>query len=155
MQIKTRFFGEQTIDPDSIITFPRGIPGLENQTRYKLFHQEGSEIVYWLQSIDDEDLVFSVAHPMHFNINYQFTLTSEEETLLQVDNVEDLMILVILHRDDEADPNSPLTIKGALKSPLLINAKTRIGIQKVLHQVEQSITLIETKAGSEIDFVAA
>jgi len=144
MEIKSKYFGIQSIDPDTIITFPLGIPGFENETRFKLFHQEGSDVIYWLQSVDNEELVFSVAHPENFNINYNFSLTDKEEKLLAIENSEDLLLMLILHKneDDSAQP----TIKGSIKSPLVINTKTRIGLQKILAEIEQSITLTETSS---------
>jgi len=147
MEIQSKQLSTQAVNSDTIITFPRGIPGFEDQTRFRLFQQEGSEIVYWLQSVDNEDLAFSVAHPTHFNINYSFVLTDEEEQLLQLTNSDDLVILIMLHKDD-SDSDKP-TIKGSIKSPLLINSEKRIGFQKVLVTIEQSITL--TEKVSEID----
>ncbi len=144
MEIKSKYFGIQSVDPDTIITFPQGVPGFESETRFKLFHQEGSDVVYWLQSVDNEELVFSVAHPGNFNINYHFSLTDEEEKLLVVDNSEDLLLLIILHKNE--DESAQPTIKGSIKSPLVINTKTRLGMQKVLAEVEQSITLTETSS---------
>ena len=141
MEIKTSLFGEQVIDPDTIITFPQGIPGFEDNKTYKLFHQEGNEIIYWLQSLDDENLGFSVADPIHFNINYLFVLSDAEEQLLQLTDVSDLAFLLILQRN-ELQGGKPM-IKGSLTSPLIVNTKTRLAIQKILPQVEQSITLIE------------
>ncbi len=144
MEIKSKFFGTQSIDPDTIITFPQGIPGFESDTQFKLFHQEGSEIVYWLQSVQNEELVFSVAQPMNFNINYHFSLTDAEEKLLAVNRSEDLLLLIMLHKNEEESAQP--TIKGSIKSPLVINTQTRIGIQKILAEVEQSITLTETSS---------
>ncbi len=123
MEIRSRLFGKQTIDPDTIITFPQGLPGFEDQTRYKLFHQEGSKIIYWLQSLDDEDIIFSVTHPATFNINYQFTLTDSEAELLDLEDMQDLIILIMLHKEENADSQDKPTIKGSIKSPLLINGK--------------------------------
>ncbi len=141
MEIQSKLLGRVDVNPDTIITFPRGIPGFEDKTRFKLFHQEGSEIVYWLQSLDDADLTFSVANPQSFNINYNFTLTDEEQALLQVESPDDLLVLILLHKEEE-NTGQP-TIKGSIKSPLLINSEKRIGYQKVLVVIEQSITLIE------------
>lgn len=148
MEIQSKLLGNQEINPDTIINFPHGLPGFEDQTRFKLFHQEGSEIVYWLQSLDNAELTFSVAHPAHFNINYSFTVTDPEEALLQVAPGDDLVILILLHKDNEQDNGKP-TIKGSIKAPLVINANKRIGMQKVLGTIEQSITL--TEKISEID----
>lgn len=149
MEIKSKFLGEQQVDPDTLITFPNGIPGFEDHTRFKLFHQEGSDVVYWLQSVDDEELTFSVAHPSHFNLSYNFVLTDEEEKLLGIETSDDILILILLHKDEEnVSPGKP-TIKGSIKLPLVINSNKRIGLQKVFKEIEQSITL--TEKNSEID----
>jgi flagellar assembly factor FliW len=161
MEIKSSFFGEQSIDPSTIINFPNGIPGFEDQTRFKLFHQEGdSPLIFWLQSLDDENLTFSVAQPSIFNINYNFVLNDAEEATLGIEDTADILILIILHKDvlDQPDAIQSLkiqalsmlgatsdqpAIKGAIRSPLVINSAKRIGLQKVLTQIEQNITLTE------------
>lgn len=148
MEIQSKLLGNQDVNPDSIIYFPLGLPGFEDQKRFKLFHQEGSEIVYWLQSTEQDDLLLSVAHPASFNINYQFVLTDSEEQLLQITNSDELLVLIVLHKDSETIDGKP-TIKGSIKSPLVINTEKRIGLQKVLVTIEQSITL--TERVSEID----
>ncbi len=146
MEIKSSFFGEQTIDPSTIINFPNGIPGFEDQTRFKLFHQEGDNpLIFWLQSLDDETLVFSVAQPSIFNINYDFALSDEEEAILGIEDIADTLVLIILHKDT----SDQSAVKGFVKSPLVINSAKRVGLQKILTQVDQSITL--TDVGNEIN----
>lgn len=151
MEFKSKLFGIVHVDPDTIITFPNGMPGFENQQRYKLFHQEDSKnnIVYWLQSLDDEDVVFSVASPAHFNLNYSFVLTPEEQTLLKLSNLGDMLILILLHRAGLESTGNP-TIKGSMKAPLLINSVERLGMQKVLRDVEETITLVEKVSSIEV-----
>lgn len=142
MEIKSSFLGEQSIDPSTIISFPNGIPGFEDQTRFKLFHQEGKENpqVFWLQSVDKESLTLSVAQPSIFNINYVFVLSDAEEALLEIEDPDDLLILVILLKD----ASGQLTVEDSIRYPLVINCAKRIGLQKGLAQVSQSITLTET-----------
>ena len=150
MEIKTRFFGNQDIDPDSIITFPKGIPGFEKLIRYKLFHQEGSDKIFWLQAIDDQLLSFSVTQPSHFKINYQFVLTDEEQTTLKATENTELIFLILLHQDqNKLGPDQKPTVKGSINSPLVINVTDRIGIQKNLRNAEQSIILSDNN--NEID----
>lgn len=163
MEIKSSFFGEQSIDPNTIINFPNGIPGFEDQTRFKLFHQEGdSPLIFWLQSLDDENLTFSVAQPSIFNINYSFALNDAEEATLGIEDVADTLLLVILHKD-ASDQHSAIkslkthalsllgattdqpAIKGVIRAPLVINSAKRIGLQKVLTQIVQNITLTEVE----------
>jgi flagellar assembly factor FliW len=165
MQIKSSLLGEQSIDPDTIISFPKGIPGFEDQTRFKLFHQEGDNpLIFWLQSLDNEALTLSVAQPSMFNINYSFILNDEEEAMLKIEDAADLLVLIILLKDTSSQSiienmirslkthilsllgeasNQQPTIQGAIKSPLVINCAKRIGLQKALIQVEQSIMLTE------------
>jgi len=150
MEIKSKTFSEKKIASETIINFPDGIPGFEDQTQFQLFQQADSEIVYLLQSIINKDIAFSVARPIHFNINYHFVLTDAEEATLEIESIGDLLILLILHKNDDIDAPGLPTIKGSIKSPLLINTKKRIGIQKALSTVEQSITLTEKHSEIEV-----
>ncbi len=149
MEIESKTFHTTEPDTHSIINFPKGLPGFENHTEFRLFEIEGSKIVFSLQSVSDENTAFSVAHPSHFNINYSLMLTDEEDQLLDFDSLDDLLILLILHKDDNAEQNQP-TIKGSIKSPLLINTKKRVGLQKTLETIEQSITLTEKNNEIEV-----
>jgi flagellar assembly factor FliW len=140
MEIKSSILGTQSIDPSTIITFPKGIPGFQDQTRFKLFHLEGDNpLVFWLQSLDNESLLFSVAQPSIFNIHYNFVLSDAEEDMLEIRNLADVVILIMLYNDESDHP----TIKESIKYPLVINSATKIGMQKVLDPIEQSITLTE------------
>lgn len=152
MEIKSKFLGEQQVNPDTIIHFPQGIPGFEDQTQFKLFHSENDPVIFWLQSVDDDELTFSVAQPIDFNINYSFMLTDEDEEILQLQDLNDLLILIMLHKD-QSDEHSRPTIKGSIKSPLLINTVQRIGIQKNLNKIDQSITLTEQRNENEIHVI--
>ena len=61
-------------------------------------------------------------------------------------------MLIVLLKEAETNNGKP-TIKGSIKSPLVINCDKRIGLQKVLVNIEQSITL--TEKVSEIDVAEA
>lgn len=139
MIVNSAIFGEQSIDPSTAIIFPKGIPGFEACKRFKLFHQESDEpLVYWLQSLDDGGVTFSVAEPTVFGINFDFTVTDEEIELLGGGVAEDLLVLILLYKDPSAAGSG---VKGSVKAPLIINIKTMTGLQKVLEDVEPSVTL--------------
>ncbi|MDT8405791.1 MAG: flagellar assembly protein FliW [Methylococcales bacterium] len=145
MKIKSKFLGEQQIDPETVLTFPKGIPGFETYQHYKLFHQQDGNGLYWLQSVDDEDVTFSLAEPSHFNINYTFILDNEESELLAADDPESLVIMLLLHTEGTSDTQQQLTIKGSIKAPIIINPFSKRGYQKMLQTIEQSITLTERR----------
>ncbi|HUL13534.1 MAG TPA: flagellar assembly protein FliW [Methylococcaceae bacterium] len=152
MLVKTAIFGEQMIDPNTAISFPQGLPGFNDCTRFKLFHQVGSDpVIYWLQSLDRDDVMFSVADPTVFGIHYDFSLTDDEVSLLGTGEPENMLVLILLYRDEAGGAQSA-GIKGSIKSPLVINVKTLKGLQKTLMDIEPSITVKERS--SSIEFKA-
>lgn len=141
MKINSASFGTHEIDPDSILTFPQGIPGFESCTRYKLFHEDKAQpVVYWLQSIDDPGVAFSVVDPARFGLNYEITLTDEEAGLLQVENAGDVAVMLIAYKP-QADSAAGANVSANINGPILLNARTRLGMQKVLVGLEADVTL--------------
>lgn len=150
MLVKTAVFGEQVVDPSTAIQFPHGLPGFEECKQFKLFHQDGSDpVVYWLQSLDQPDVMFSVADPTVFGINFDFILTDEEESLIGPTSPEDILLLILLYRDENADEQGAASVKGSFKSPLVINVKTLKGLQKVLGDIDPTITVRERSSSIE------
>lgn len=135
----TRFGAEEIeIDPQSVITFPEGISPFEDCTRYKLFHEEGKARVFWLQSLDEPSLVFSVTDPALLRMSYEVMLTDEEEALLQAESGDELILAVILFRDDEGDGGG---INAVTSGPIIINATKRIAMQKVLKEFGAQVAI--------------
>lgn len=144
MKFHSTQFGTQEVDPESILTFPKGIPGFEKSTRYKLFHQEKNSeqpvALLWLQSIDEADVAFSLIDPSVFGLNYEFTLSDEEERLLQMGNVEDIVVLLMAYKPQPGAASSA-NINVNINGPIVLNTHARIGMQKVLVGLEADVTL--------------
>lgn len=148
MKINSTFLGEQVIDPDTIITFPKGLPGFETCTRYKLFNGEDEPTVYWLQSLDDDEVMFSMVLPDTFNFAYELTLNDDEVQLIEAEEPARVIVLLLLSRasDEQSDEATLLTeggIRANLNGPLLLNLDKRLAMQKVLVN-PQRITLIRS-----------
>lgn len=141
MKIQSSLFGIQEIDPESTLTFPRGVAGFENCTRFKLFHDNkvSQPIVHYLQSLDDPDLALSLVDPATFGLNYELLLTDEETDLLKLENTEHVLVMLVAYRAGEkpAGQNVAANING----PIILNTQSRIGLQKVLAGVQPEITL--------------
>ncbi len=141
IKLNTRF-GELSIDPSKVITFPRGIPGFEACTRWTLFHELNesgnvvSGVVIHLQSIEDENVSLPLTEPNLFGFNYQLVLTDSEVAELQMTDPADMLVLTTLSggRGDDAVPgNIPAAnLYTNISAPILINTRTRIGMQKTL-----------------------
>ena len=148
MKVNSTFLGEQEIDPDTIITFPQGIPGFEQNRRYKLFNEEEKPSIFWLQSLDDPAITFSAALPETFGFAYEISLSDEEVALLETEEPDQVMVLLLLSRpnDEKSEDDAALAksgIRANLNGPLLLNVDKRLALQKVLHKTEQ-ITLIRS-----------
>lgn len=170
IRFQTRDGGEIAVDPETIITFPVGLPGFEGSQRFKLFHDlgwreelpaDGGEVpehaqVYWLQSLDDSEVVFSVVDPGQVGIGYQVTLSQREVELLQLnpDLPEEVAVLMILTRVREGEPEGANASRSLVKlmgsrvrphilGPLFINVRARLGIQKVLTRTRFTINVEE------------
>ena len=144
MQINTALFGPQEIQDDEIITFPQGLPGFEENTRFKVFHEEGKPTVHWLQSVDDEDVCLSVMEPQKLNLAYEFSINDEQSALIEMQNEDELLVFVIISKDnsiDSEDVPSDTKIKANLAGPIIINSRSMKAFQASLVRAER-ITLI-------------
>ena len=141
MKLTLARFGseEVVIDPNTLIAFPNGLPGFEDCKRFKLFHSGDSPIVFWLQSVDDLSVVFSLADPDLLKVSYELTLTDEEQSALRVEAGDELYIAVILSQQTENNVTAQSAILANLKSPIVINVSKQIALQKSLHNAELSI----------------
>lgn len=155
MKISTAFFGKQEIDPDTIITFPDGIPGFEELKQYKLFSEEEKSTVMWLQSVDSADIVFSVANPATFNLGYEIVLSDEEANLIELESADDAEILLILRKRAERQEGDievaavGSNVHANIKGPLVVNTRKRLGVQKVLPEIERYTVIREESAQAE------
>lgn len=136
------------VGQDKELTFPRGIPGFEDLTRYQLVHEaeEATPIVYGLRSLEEETVMLSVTTADALGVNYEITLSDEECELLELGDPADVAVLVVLYRARETDAQlDPAVDRGAIRagflSPLIINVSRRLGLQKVLNKVERRVTI--------------
>lgn len=133
MEIQTSNFGTQTINKSDILDFPNGLLGFEEYTQFKLFHEESSNpTVHWLQSVTDDQVSMSVVSPAEFGLEYEITLTDEDEVLLKLDDLNDAQVILIVYKPDQKENTD---FKAIIRAPLVINAKNNIGLQKQLEQV--------------------
>lgn len=136
MEVTTQF-GKQDIDPDTVITLPNGMAGFERLTHFKLFHEADKPSVFWLQSIDDPAVQFSVTSPATFNVDYQITLSDDELELLEAQGDDEIHVLVTVARDEGDSTELHANFMG----PILINTRSRVGLQKTLNQMESRVVI--------------
>ena len=79
MLFQSSLLGPVEVDENTVLHFPAGLPGLEGCTRFKLFHEENDNPrVFWMQSLDDADILFSVVDAQEVAVRYEIELTPAE-----------------------------------------------------------------------------
>ncbi|CAK0749993.1 Flagellar assembly factor FliW [Gammaproteobacteria bacterium] len=156
MRIKTRYFGVQEVDPQTMLFFPEGLPGFEEYHRFKLFHEEGERpIIHYLQSLDDPEIAFSVVEPDWLGLNYELPLARWESAVLKSspsydskkketgedpkEGISPLLVLIMLSATQE-EGDGP-RIQPLVSQPLVINPKTRRGLQLRLTREDFEVLL--------------
>lgn len=135
MKIDIERFGlkEVPVDPETVFTFAEGLAGFAQCKRFKFFHEEGKPTVFWLQSLEQSDTMFPIVAPDMLDIEYQIDLSDADCALLDLEKAEDAAIVVILYRNETSG------IAANTRSPLILNLKSRNGMQKILQDVQPKV----------------
>ncbi|MEL6328907.1 MAG: flagellar assembly protein FliW [Planctomycetota bacterium] len=125
MDVRTTRFGVIEIAEDRVITFPRGVLGFPEQTRFCLLQPGEDGCFFWLQSLDKPDLAFVVTDPTLFVPDYTVPVREEQLAELGLEREQDGQVFVIVNKVDDQ-------LTGNLQGPLVINTVSRTGEQLVL-----------------------
>ncbi len=135
----------QTIDSGKILTFPRGIPGFEKYTTYVVYHKEENDIsAFWLESCEEPKVTFTLVDPAQYGLNYELELTEEERNLLQAEKAEEVGIFMMLSKKDAGGSTTP-ALNANIAGPIIINPRTRLGLQKVIFRSHVSTVIVQEK----------
>lgn len=129
MQIKTRVFGEVTIDDEKIIHFPGGIIGFPDLQDFALIHDEekGTDTIHWLQSIQEPAFAMPVMDPLIVCPDYNPEV--DDELLNSIGDIQpdELLVMVTVTVPKEIEK---MTVN--LKGPIVINAAERLATQVIV-----------------------
>ena len=125
MRIETSRFGQVEVDPQRIITLPKGMLGFPSHQRFALIATNGDSPFYWLQAVDEPGLAFVVTDPTMFLPDYDVTLKVDDLELLDMTAGDEATLLVVCNKVDEL-------LTGNLQGPIAVNPQTRVAKQLVL-----------------------
>ena len=127
MKVKTTRFGEIDVPDDTLITFPEGVIGFKEARGFVIFDCGDQGLFKWLQSTEIPELAFVICEAHLIVPQYQVVIGQKEKELLQLDDPEDAAVCLIL-----VIPEDPQETTGNLLGPIVMNSKSRIGMQMVL-----------------------
>lgn len=136
MQIKTKVFGEITIDDDKIIHFPNGIIGFPDLTDFTLIHDEekGAGSIHWLQSMQEPAFAMPVMDPLIVCPNYNPEADDELFNVLGEIKPDDLLVLVTV-----TVPSDLTKMTVNLKGPIIINVSAKKALQIIVEGDEYQV----------------
>lgn len=132
MNIETKFLGEVTIDPTTIIEFPEGIPAFEEEKQFVLIPLAPNSPFITIQSVKTPTVGFLAAYPFNFKEDYQFDIEETDKEKLKIESDEEVVVYSIITLNDSL-ANSTMN----LLAPVIINSKEKIAKQVVLTDNEQ------------------
>ncbi|BAQ10175.1 flagellar assembly factor fliw [Bacillus sp. OxB-1] len=128
MQIETKFHGSLEIKDTDKWSFPKGLPGFEEEKEFTLLPIEGNDIFQVLQSTKTPAVAFIVANPYTLIDDYSFDIDEPTIELLGIQNPEDIMVLGVVSLKQPFE-NSTIN----LQAPLIFQLNNRKAKQMILN----------------------
>ena len=129
MKVQTKIFGEIDIEDEKIITFPGGIIGFPEMTKFTLLFDEEKKpaSIHWLQSLDEPAFAMPVINPLVLKEDYNPEVDDDVLKDIQPNNNENMLVLVTM-----TIPHDLKEMTINLRGPILINSETRKGAQIII-----------------------
>jgi len=115
---------------EAMITFPDGLIGCEDWRRFVLLETETSGALNLLQSLDDPQVSFVVVDPYILLPDYSFEMTEADVRTIGLDDPAHALVVCIL----TVKQQPAFSVTANLLGPLVINVKSRRGVQVILAQ---------------------
>jgi flagellar assembly factor FliW len=128
MNVVSTRFGALNVPAEAVLTFPSGLLGFPDWTRYVILDHDTDAPFKWLHCVEEASLAFVVIDPALFNENYQVAISQEARFEVEGNESDELILAVILTIPSD-DPSS---VTANLRGPLLMNPRTRLCKQLVL-----------------------
>ena len=120
-------FGEVTVGPDEVVTFPNGLPGFERCRRYGLISLEEESPFLRMLSMDVPSVGFVLVNPLIIWSDYNPQIGKEDLEGLEIQSAEEMAIYCIVTLSPV-----PQQVTANLKGPIFINTRTQQARQMIL-----------------------
>jgi flagellar assembly factor FliW len=131
LSTETRHFGVIQYREDSVLDFPEGLPGFEDQRRFVLLERPDTRPLVFMQSLAAAGLCFIAVPVRVAKSDYELHMPPEELASLDIHTGrqpeigKEVLCLALISLQEDRPPTVNLL------SPLVINIRTRRGIQTI------------------------
>jgi len=129
-KLSTSRFGEIEIPDEQLLTFPSGLIGFHQHSRFALLENEKGLGYQWLQSLDEADFAFVVVEPGTLKADYQVEIQDDTLEELKFEKGDDVVIWAIVR----IPPGRPQDATMNLRGPIVLNVTKRLGKQIILNE---------------------
>lgn len=134
MVFTSKVHGEIQYEENNVITFNKGIPGLNELKKFILLDLEEYEPFKLLQSLEDDEISLIVTSPYEFFSEYEIKLSEETTKNLNIESPEQVMILTTVTLNSDVKK-----ITTNLQGPIVINTSNNFGEQIILDNSEYKV----------------
>ncbi len=130
MRVNTRLFGEIEIADEKIITFPNGIIGFPDMTKFTMIYDEekGTNAgIRWLQSMDEPTFAMPVMDPLVVKEDYNPEVDDEILKNIGTLTPDNTLVLVTI-----TVPSDLTQMSVNLQGPIIINVDERKACQVIV-----------------------
>jgi len=129
VKVATKHFGEVEVDSARIIQFEQGLFGFDTDKEFVLFTEKAddSKGLCWLQSITTTELALPVVDAIFWFPNYSPEVDDEQIRKIGELEEKDLSVFSVVVIRDSLE-----SMTTNLKAPILINNKTKKGLQVIV-----------------------
>ncbi len=116
-------FGDLEYTEESLLLFPRGLPGFEHARRFVLIEEPQHAPLVHLQSLENASLCFLAAPIRQLEPQYDLRLNPEDQELIRA--TDSVLELALLSATTDGQ------ISANLLAPIVIDLPTRVAVQSV------------------------
>ena len=125
MLINSKEFGKIDVDEKQILSFPQGIYGFEEHTRWALI-DTSKKPFYSIQSLQKEHISFIVINPYLICTNYVLNIAESDINAIDSPKTQHLLVFSLITVRE-----NPRLITANLAGPILINRHRHCGVQAI------------------------
>ena len=137
-QVATKYFGKLEYNEDSIVQFPDGIPGFEDQRGFLVVQQPATKPLIFLQSLTKPEVCFIALPTQAACADYRLSIPAEDLEAMGLSPArqpvigQEVLCLTIISVGEDA------SVTANLLAPLVINIQTRRGRQPIMSESDYS-----------------
>jgi flagellar assembly factor FliW len=125
IHVRSRRFGTFDVPADRVLTFPQGLIGFPEASRFVILEHRPGSPFRWMLSLDDPELGFAVANPGELVAGYEPPLELACRLLQAPAEHVALFVIVTI-------PSDPSAMTVNLMAPVVVDTRTRAARQLVL-----------------------